>query len=304
MTKIDTNLIDRRAAVAGILGLSLGSASTSAVAQIKLDLGTLGDIGRMLKGVNLKEQDEIDFGNQLFGALIDTMGGRYRNSSAQSAISKIATTLFETSLREAFGWEVVIVDNNEVNAWALPGGKLGVNKGLLRYVDNEDELAAVIAHEMGHSELSHAAKEMRKKAFYAGLSTAAQAAAISATDKNTRLGTAAGMKSIELPMLRLVASGYSRSLEEEADNHILNVFAKTGYNVARGAGFYETLLELIPRKSKGTTSLFAGHPETQKRLASLRQAGEGVAPAKTHSSGFEFFALKETFPTRKIYKRQ
>ena len=297
------DMLSRRTLVTGAAGLAVSAAASPAAAQFRLDLGALGDIGRMLKGISIDEDDEIALGNDLFGTLIQTMGGVYRNSSAQSSVSKIAVKLFETSMRKAFSWEIVIVDSNEVNAWALPGGKVAVNKGLLRYVDTEDELAAVIAHEMGHAELSHAAKEMKKKAFYSGLSAAAQAAAVAATDKEARIGAGAGAKGIALPMMRLVASGYARDLELEADQHIVNVFKKTGYNLLRGASFYETLLDLIPEKSRGTTSLFSGHPEMQKRLAMLREEAAN-APQNEEQMSFEFFALKETFPTRKIYKRR
>ena len=293
--------LNRRRILCGLTAL-LAGASSPAAAQISLDLGALRDIGRTLRRMKITEADELAMGQDLFGPLVGAMGGVYRNVDAQIAVSGLAQRIFATSAREVFDWEVVVVDNNQVNAWALPGGKIGLNKGLLRYVDSEDELAAVIAHEMGHAEHSHAAKEMRKKAFYNGLSTAAQAAAVAAVDSDARVGTAAGAKSIELPMMRLVTSGYSRDLEHEADAHIVSVFAQTGHNVSQGAKFYETLLELIPKKRKGTTSLFAGHPETQKRLAALQEASGGGAPSVTQAS-YEFDVLKHTFPTRKIYKR-
>lgn len=295
--------LTRRAMMGAVAGLSVSGVVFPARAQFSLDLGKTGDIGRMLKGLSLDEEDEIALGDDLFGALINTMGGVYRNSDAQKSLASIAVKLFETSARSAFSWEAVVVDNNEVNAWALPGGKIGVNKGLLRYVDSEDELAAAIAHEMGHAELSHAAKEMKKKAFYAGLSSAAQAAAVAAADSNSgRIGAGAGMESIALPMLRLVTSGYSRDLEYEADTYIVEAFQKTGYDVMRGSKFYETLLAVIPEKAKGTTSLFAGHPQTQKRLDALREAG-AAAPHADEMFNPDFYALKEAFPTRKIYKR-
>ncbi len=300
--QLNKTKISRRTLTTGLVGLSLGASIAPAQAQFRLDLGKIKDIGRMLKSINLDEDDEIEMGNSLFGALIQTMGGIYRNADAQSAVTSIARRLFETSARKSFGWEAVIVDNNEVNAWALPGGKLGVNKGVLRYVDSEDELAAVIAHEMGHVEFSHAVKEMRKKAFYSGLSTAAQTAAVAAVDEDARRGASAGMKAIAIPMMRLVTAGYSRDLEAEADMHIVDVFSKTGYNVMRGSGFYQTLLDIVPRKAKGTTSLFAGHPQTTRRLAALQEVGAG-APQPDKLFNPDYYALKESFPTRKIYKR-
>lgn len=299
----DQPIITRRSIISAVAGLSVAGTVVPARAQFSFDLGKLGDIGRMLKGLNLKEKDEMALGADLFGALIKTMGGVYKNRSVQKDLSSIAARLFETSARKAFSWEAVVVDNNEVNAWALPGGKIGVNKGLLRYVDSEDELAAALAHEMGHAEFSHAAKEMKKKAFYAGLSTAAQAAAVAAADnRSSRIGAGAGMESIALPMLRLVTSGYSRELEYQADSYIVDVFKKVGFDVMRGAKFYETLLDIIPKNAKGTTSLFAGHPQTQKRLEALREAGAN-APHADVMFDPNYYTLKQAFPTRKIYKR-
>jgi len=302
MPKPDSNQLTRRNFASGIAGLSLGLASTPASAQLKIGLGPISDIGRMLKTISLDEDDEISMGNDLFGPMIQATGGIYRNGPAQSSLIKFASTIFETSARSAFSWEIVIVDNNEVNAWALPGGKIALNKGILRYVDSEDELAAVISHEMGHAELSHAAKEMRKKAFYSGLSSAARTAAVSAVGDKARAGTNAGMQALSGPIMGLITSGYSRDLELEADLHIANVFKKTGHDLGRGANFYQTLLDIIPANSKGTTSLFAGHPQTAKRLALLQEQSTDM-PSSGAGLNFEYFALKQTFPTRHIYKR-
>lgn len=294
------DVLTRRAIIAGLIAASSGS---SALAQIRLDLGTLNDIGNMLKGVSIDEEDEIDLGRDLFGTLIDSLGGPYRNSAVRAALKAIAEPIFATSTRSAFDWEIELVDSNEANAWALPGGKIGVNKGLLRYIANRHELAAVISHEMGHAELSHAAREMRKKAFYSGLSTAAQAAAVAATDRKTRIAAGAGAKGVAIPMMRLVTSGYSREDESEADSHIVKVFANTGYDLLMGAGFYRTLLELAPKNAKGTTSLFSGHPQTEKRLAALQEAAASQPPGVVLASNAEFETIKHSFPTRKVYHR-
>lgn len=292
--------LTRRALVAGAVAAATGS---SAVAQFRIDLGTLQDIGNVLKGISIDEQDEIELGRDLFGTLIDSLGGVYRNTAVQSALKTLAEPLLATSARAAFDWEIEVVDSNEANAWALPGGKIGVNKGLLRYIANPHELAAVIAHEMGHAEFSHAAKEMRKKAFYSGLSTAAQAAAVAAADRKSRIAAGVGAKGLALPMLRLVTSGYSREAESEADMHILDVFARTGYDARLGSGFYRTLLELAPKSAKGTTSLFAGHPQTQKRLAALQEAAPTQPAGSAPDSSAEFDVIKRSFPTRLVYHR-
>jgi predicted Zn-dependent protease len=105
-------------------------------------------------------------------------------------------------------------------------------------------------------------------------------------------------------MLRLVSSSYSRKNELEADQHILTVFARTGHHVRQGCGIYETLLETVPKKAKGTTSLFAGHPDTQKRLDALLEASANLpAPNDQAEPDASYMALKQTFPTRQHYLR-
>jgi beta-barrel assembly-enhancing protease len=271
-----------------------------AAAQISLNLGSLKGLGRMAKAATLDEKDEVEMGQRLFGSFVDASGGAYRNRGVQQAVARIAEPVFATSERRALKWDITVVDANEVNAWCLPGGKVGVNKGLLRYVDSEDEIAAVIAHEMGHAELSHQAKAMRQKAFMAGLGTAASVAA-AASDDDRSIGTGAGMASLDLALYGLVTSGYAREAEREADQHIVKVFRRTGHDIGRGSAFYATLLELAPERSKWRSSLFAGHPETRERLAALRSMAAG-SPAERPSSD-SFMAIKTAFPTRRIYQR-
>jgi predicted Zn-dependent protease len=297
--------ISRRLALTGLAVSSFG-VSTSAEA-LNLCVGAfctddVKNVGKMLKGLTLDEADEIRMGEENYGPIIDAFGGAYANSAVQSDMRRFALPLFAASARDAFSWEVVVIDNNEINAWALPGGKVGINKGLLRYVDNEHELAAVIAHEMGHVELSHALSEMKKSSFADGLTGVSQKALVSELENGR--AAAAGVGVLSGPLLRLVSAGYDRKSEFEADAHIAHVFDATGHDLGQGTGFYQTLLETVPKKSKGTTSLFAGHPESQKRLDALLEASEGRSAGVVSEDGAQSFAsIKEPFPTRHHYLR-
>lgn len=291
--------VSRRKIVAAFAAAGFFSAPLAARAQFSLDLGKIADIGRALKSMTIDEDDELEMGERLFGEMIDLSGGHYRNSIVQRAVADIAEALFGVSERPRFEWEIVVVDSNEVNAWALPGGKIAINKGLLRYTETEDELAAVIAHEIGHAEYSHAAREMKKKAFYTGLSGAAQAAAVAALE-DSRVESGLGMGGLQVPMFKLVTSGYSRDFEFEADAHILKTFRKMNLNTQAGLKIFETLMAIAPRKSKRRTSLFSGHPETEKRLKVLRENPfeEGAVAAPPSEA---FVAVKTSFPTRRYY---
>ncbi|MET0295560.1 MAG: M48 family metalloprotease [Phenylobacterium sp.] len=281
------------------MGLGTAAAARPALAQISLDLGGLR---RMAQAATINEHDEVEMGRKLFGPFVDAMGGAYQNRKVQDAVAQIAQPVLATSARKAFSWEVAVVDSNEVNAWTLPGGKVGVCKGLLRYVACEDELAAVLAHEMAHAELSHAASAMRGQAFRGLAAGAAAGAATSAADSDQQVGVGAGLASVELALLSLVSSGYSREAEREADRHIPVVFARTGHDLRRGAEFYRTLLQLTDPQNKGRTSLFAGHPQTQARLAELLALAP-AEPGPPHDTA-AFEAVKAYFPTRKVYQRQ
>jgi predicted Zn-dependent protease len=86
---------------------------------------------------SLGEKDEIQIGNTLYGRIVDSQGGYYRNAAVQAEMERFAAPLIATVQRQHLPWEIVVLDNNEVNAWALPGVKLGVDKGLLRYCASE-----------------------------------------------------------------------------------------------------------------------------------------------------------------------
>ena len=307
MTSTSTRRLTRRAAMGTLMGLGF-MAPAMARDVFSLGIGSfntndLKNIGKMLKGLSLSEQDEIAMGEAYFGPIIDVQGGAYANRSVQSSVQRFAAPLFETSTRTNFAWEITVLDNNEINAWALPGGKIAVNKGLLRYIDTDHELAAVIAHEMGHAELSHALSEMKKGSFVDGLSGVTQRTLVSELKGGASTAAGIGMGALAGPLTKLVTSGYARKSEFAADQHIHSVFQQTGHDVTKGAVFYQTLLETIPKKSKGTTSLFAGHPQTKKRLTALLEAAPDAQFQAVHTSPQDFKTLKKPFPTRRFFNR-
>ncbi len=291
--------MDRRATIAGLAAMICG-VSKPAVAQFSLDLGNIINV---IKGLNLGEDDEIRIGQDHFGAIVDASGGAYANRSVQSAIQRFSAPIFTTTTRSRFAWEIAVIDDDEINAWALPGGKIGVNKGLVRYCNSDHELAAAISHEMGHAELSHAISEMKKKTFMSSLKGAAQQAAVSEISGDAAIIADAGLSAAGGAIMEMVTSGYSRELEFEADDHIKSVFSRTGHDVHQGANFYQTLLQTVPKKSKGTTSLFAGHPQTQKRYDALLESAAAGFGAPNTSMGRSFAQLKAPFPTRQHYLR-
>ena len=301
----------RRRVLAGLAGTAAGMAVTSgARAQFDLNVGgfNLGGIfsaaKSLFEGITLGEEDEIRIGVGLYPRMIAGFGGAYKNSKVQSAMRRFAEPLIRTTARPNLPWEIVVLDDNTVNAWALPGGKLAVNKGLLRYAASDHELAAVIAHEIGHVEKSHALEEMRSGKFTSFFTEAgAQAIRTQVESGAETLMTDMMLDALSSAIIQLVTSGYSRGAELEADAHLLKVFDLAGYDPKQASGFYLTLLELIPPDAEGSTSLFASHPETRERAEKLDELAAGLPSPRFKAASRGYAELRRVFPTRKYFRR-
>jgi|GEM_PF-973204 len=306
--------ITRRRVVAALAGVAATAVAAPALAQFSFSFGGGGsgqsspptiDLNKlfdMFGAVTLDEKDEILIGNQLYGKLIDRNGGAYPNRRVQGATRTFAEDLLKTSQRANLPWEITVVDDNTINAWALPGGKIAVNKGLLRYVADEAELAAVISHEVGHAELAHGLGMMKSARFSAGFTEVAKGALAAG------LRNSGGLDNNLITMMggvigNMVQTGYSREYEDAADRHILKVFKDTGHDPAKAAGFFKTLLQVTPPDSEGTTSLFSTHPGTRERIQNIEAAARGMASPATPPHAQEFAAIKHTFPTRARFRR-
>ncbi len=319
-----TKPIARRTIVAGLAGLTLGASAASfpALAQFGLRIGGTSDdenedrggflnLNRLFSGVQsvfegftLDEKDEIRIGTNLFPKMVDRAGGPYGNRRAQRGIRNFSEELLKTSDRKNLPWEIVLVNNNTVNAWALPGGKIAIHKGLLRYTSSEDELAAVIAHEIGHVEMSHGLAQMKTEDFTKGMSNIARETILKQTNKGALNNLV--LDQVEDRLMNTVTTGYSRDREFEADQHILKVFEKTGHDPARASNFFKSLLTVMPPGTKGTTSLFSTHPGTEDRIERIEEAARdlsrpdhGIQPARMEG----FRTVKRYFPSRRKYRR-
>lgn len=308
----------RRRIITGAGGAMLSLIASSAAAQFGFNFGS-SDSGSGLSGLNLDnifsgvkslfdsvsmgEAEEIRIGEALYPRFVDQMGGPYRNKGMQLSLRNFAENLFKTSERPKLPWEITLLNDNTVNAWALPGGKIGMNKGLLRYAATETELAAVLGHEIGHAELSHGLGQMRSESFTKGLSSLGREAIASQVGSD-RFLTDQVIDVLEAPLLKMVTSGYSQEREFEADLHLLKIFGKTGHDPAHAADFFKVLMQIMPPSTEGTTSLFSTHPGTQERIERIEQAASGTDVTARRTADASFATLKRTFPTRQHYRRQ
>ncbi|MDA8978789.1 M48 family metalloprotease, partial [bacterium] len=104
----------------------------------------------------ISERQEISLGENNYGPSRQSQGGDYYlDSELQAYITSVGRRLAAQSDRPDLPYEFVVLNNSVPNAWALPGGKIAINRGLLEYLDDESQLAAVLAHEIVHAAARH-----------------------------------------------------------------------------------------------------------------------------------------------------
>ena len=166
---------------------------------------------------------------------------------------------------------IKVVDSDEINAFALPGGFFYVNSGLIIAADNESELAGVMAHEIAHVAARHATRQMTR-AQYANFAT------VPLIFVGGGIGYAAyNAMSLALPLTFL---SFSRGFEAEADYLGLEYMYKTGYDPQSFIAFFEKV-EAKEKKKPGTLAkAFSTHPPTPDRIEKSQEEIAKVLPSK------------------------
>jgi len=177
--------------------------------------------------------------------------------------SRIAATL-GSEMPEA-AWEYVLFEDDSANAFAMPGGKIAVFTGLLKYTQTDDELAAVIGHEISHVLLKHANQRMSAEVLRAAGAVVAVVGTkdMDSGDRNAVLaaygvGTQVG---IMLP--------YSRGHESQADHLGLMIAARSGYDPRAALTFWETMSTESPNS---LPEFLSTHPGHETRIRDLQEA--------------------------------
>lgn len=172
-------------------------------------------------------------------------------------------------------WEVVVFDApNQVNAFAMAGGKIGVYTGLLNMVENEDQLAFVIAHEIAHVTSKHVHERLSQAMVTEAGGTALGTAAM-VTGYSTGNTTLYSLYSLYGMGSGYASLSFNREKEREADYIGIILMAKSGYDPREAI----RVIELIDRKSaasgrKAPPSWLSTHPSYRERIAKLYQYEE------------------------------
>lgn len=205
------------------------------------------------------------------------------NHALNGYLNRVGQSLAQFSTRpETFGgYRFLALDSDEINAFAAPGGLILVTRGLLKCCQTEDELAAVLAHEIGHVEKLHGLRAIKTGRLNSALTILALEAGKNLAGEQLAEVTKAFDESINDISTTLMNSGYSRRLEYEADAAAVEILKKTGY--APGA-LVAMLDNMQANWNPARLDFAATHPPPTDRIAQLKRRG--------------LAATKETSPAR------
>jgi predicted Zn-dependent protease len=221
----------------------------------------------------VSEAQEISIGKQNFGPARQSQGGDYIIDPELTAyVQSIGAKLAAVSDRQ-LPYEFVVLNDSVPNAWAMPGGKIAFNRGLLYELNSEAELAAVMGHELVHAAARHGAKSMERGVLMQGAMIAVGIGAQNSDYANLIVGGA------QLGA-QLATSKYGRDAESESDLYGMQYMKKAGYDPTAAVTLQETFVRLsADRKSNFIDGLFASHPPSQVRVdankVTLAQLGAG-----------------------------
>ena len=195
----------------------------------------------------------------------------------QKRVEDIGQRIVSVCDRKEINYHFKVLEDDEVNAVSLPGGFVYVNKGLMEKIANDDELAGVLAHEVGHIVARHSIKKLQAVMGYSILRILTVA-----VPQTGELGTAADIAFTELLL------GYSRDDELLSDQLAARYTKLAGYNPRGILDFLEKLQEINRRKPLRPKSYFKTHPYVPDRIRVVKQElGEKI--------GFEdYINIEET----------
>lgn len=231
---------------------------------------------------------DLAIGQQNYVPMQQSQGGVYDVDPELTAyVDRVGQRLAAVS-DNPLPYEFVVLNNSVPNAWALPGGKIAINRGLLTELNSEAELAAVLGHEIVHAAARHTAQQISRASLLQGVVLATAVAAANSDYGELAVGGA-------LVGTQLINTRYGREAELESDEYGMRYMSQAGYDPQGAVTLQETFVRLSEgRRQDWLSGLFASHPPSQARVeANVRTAAELPAGGILGVEAYET-ALKKT----------
>ncbi|MDD5483771.1 MAG: M48 family metallopeptidase [Kiritimatiellae bacterium] len=223
------------------------------------------------------------------GAVIINKYRACGNEEADHYLNVLGQALAQFSDRpETFGgYHFLFMDSDEINAFSAPGGLIFISRGMLQCCQNEDALAAVLAHEIGHVQRQHGLQAIKNSRLNAAFSILAAESAKQFGGQDLKDLTTAFEGSINDITATMMNSGYARSCEREADKAAVVIMQRAGYDPN---GLIAMLLEMKKRLKPGGFDFAKTHPPPSSRIADITRAIGAYRPVSAPASRQTRFA--------------
>lgn len=230
----------------------------------------------------LSPAQEVQIGTNNYKPYQQQQGGAYVvDPDLTPYVREVGLSIAQLSDRPNLPYDFVVLNSSVPNAWALPGGKIAINRGLLVLLEDEAQLAAVLAHEVVHAAARHAAQQITQKQIMGvGVALAGIAASQHEHGQYIGLGLMGGAA--------LYQAHYGRTQELEADRFGIEYMVRAGYEPRAAVELQKTFVALS--KGKNTDifrALFASHPPSQQRVDKNRELSKNLPSGKRNRERYQ-----------------
>lgn len=243
----------------------------------------------------MSKSQEIALGNQHYIPNQQSQGGAYEvDPQLTPYVANIGRELSKHSAQPDLPYEFVVLNNPVPNAWALPGGKIAINTGLLVELEDEAQLAAVIGHEIVHAAARHGAEQMATGIGFQILAGVAATQTDNPLYQQAALVSAAGF-----------TAKYGRDNELESDHYGINYMVAAGYDPYAAVELQQTFVRLSEeRGQRGSwfNDLFASHPPSRERVAKNKERAQKLPSGKRNKEQYAA-ATKRLFKDQPAYEK-
>lgn len=192
----------------------------------------------------------------------------------EAYLNQLGGRLAAMSSDPAIGFSFFGVNDNTINAFAMPGGFIGVNTGLLMAAQTESEVAGVLAHEISHVTQRHIARQVQREKQVSMATMLAMVAALLAARSSSQVASAAVVGSQAGAIQAQL--GFSRDFEREADRSGFDILTRSGFDVRGMSTFFERLQRASRVYENNAPVYLRTHPVTGERISDMQNREQGV----------------------------
>ncbi len=221
-------------------------------------------------GCAVSTQQEVQMGQQYSAQLNSTLPV-ITDPAVEAYINHLGDSIAHLTGRADLDWKFYVVNTDVVNAFALPGGYIYVNRGVIERADKMDELAGVMGHEIGHVVKRHSVKQMQQQQG-ANIGVALTCVLTHVCDSQ------ASQAAIQIGGAA-VFSSFSRQDEKEADEEGFKNVIRAGISPKGLVSFFQKLMSADRGGGSPVDAWFSDHPLTQDRIADIQRLIDAKDPA-------------------------